>query len=52
MDFVAVSLLVLAVGLLGATLHAWRIGNDRRDLGLLGAVTGFAGAGAVAAALW
>lgn len=52
MEFVTASLVILAVGLLGATLHAWRLGNDRRDVGLLGAVTGFAGAGAAAAAWW
>ncbi|MBQ0929417.1 hypothetical protein KAK07_19470 [Ideonella sp. 4Y16] len=52
MDLATLSLLVLAAALLGATVQAWRIGNDRRDVRLLGGITGFTSLGAVATALW
>jgi hypothetical protein len=52
MDIATLSLGILAAGLLGATVQAWRLGNDRRDVVLLSAIAGFTGAGSAAAALW
>jgi hypothetical protein len=42
----------LAATMLGVTLHARRLGNERRDVALLGAVAGPLGAGSVAAAVF
>jgi hypothetical protein len=41
----------LALTLLWVTFHAWRIGNDRRDVALLGTVCGLFGAGTAVTAL-
>jgi uncharacterized membrane protein YoaT (DUF817 family) len=43
-------LLSLAVTMFGVTWHAHRLGNERRDVALLGAIAGLLGAGSVAAA--
>jgi hypothetical protein len=47
---------VLLLGLmtlaqLGVTAQAWRLGNEKRDVALLGAVGGLCGVGTVAAAI-
>ncbi len=36
---------VLALALLGVTLQAWRMGNERRDVALLGVCSGVLGLG-------
>jgi hypothetical protein len=38
-------LAALAVTLAGAAIQAWRLGNERRDVALLGAISGLFGAG-------
>ncbi len=40
---------LMTVVLLGVTFHAWRLGNDRRDVALLGAFSGACGLGTVVA---
>jgi hypothetical protein len=50
MDSITLTLLIFAVALVGVTLHAWRLGNERRDVALLGSFAGMAGLGAVVAA--
>lgn len=42
-------LATLTVTMLAVTLHAWRLGNERRDVALLGAIGGLLGVGTVAA---
>lgn len=42
---------VTALTLVGVTLHAWKLGNDRRDVALLGAFAGLSGIGAATAAI-
>lgn len=43
---------VLTLALLGVTLYAWRLGNERRDVALLGVCSGVLGLGtALAVAL-
>jgi hypothetical protein len=44
-------LATLAATMLGVTWHAHRIGNERRDVVLLGIFAGLLGAGSVAAAV-
>jgi hypothetical protein len=44
-------LLLLAVTMLGVTWHAHRLGNERRDVALLGVFAGVLSAGSVAAAV-
>lgn len=44
-------LLALMASLVFAAWHAWRIGNDRRDVALLGSVAGLLGVGAGVAAV-
>jgi hypothetical protein len=46
MDTLTSILATMTVALVLAALHAWRIGNDLRDVRLLGAFGGAAGAGA------
>jgi hypothetical protein len=50
MDTIFWVLLTLAVTLLGATWHAHRIGNERRDVALLGLFAGLIGVGSLASA--
>jgi hypothetical protein len=51
MDTMFWVLLSLAVTMLGVTWHALRIGNERRDVVMLGVIAGLLGAGSVAAAV-
>jgi hypothetical protein len=36
---------VLAATLVGVTVHAWRLGNEKRDVALLGVFSGLCGVG-------
>lgn len=36
---------ILTATLVAVTFHAWRLGNERRDVALLGVVSGLLGAG-------
>lgn len=51
MDTATLLLGIMTVVLVGVTLHAWRLGNEKRDVALLGAFAGLAGVGTAAAAL-
>ena len=42
---------ILTLCLAGVTFHAWRLGNETRDVVLLGAFSGLMGAGTVVAAI-
>jgi hypothetical protein len=49
----AVELLALmTVVLAGVAAYAWRIGNERRDVALIGAFAGAFGASTAAVAIW
>ena len=45
-----ITLAVVALSLFGAALHAWRLGNERRDVGLIAAMGGVASVGTAAVA--
>ncbi len=51
MDHIHLLLGLMAVCLAGVTLQAWRQGNERRDVALLGACAGMLGAGSALGAL-
>lgn len=51
MDASTISFLILTPVLVGATLHAWRQGAERRDLALLGTVSALCGVGAAVTAI-
>lgn len=51
MDTLILLCLVLAVTLFAAAWQAWRIGNDRRDVTLLGIGSGVSAVGAATAFL-
>lgn len=38
-------LVILTACLVGVTFHAWRLGNEKRDVMLLGVFSGLMGAG-------
>ena len=42
---------IMTVTLVWVTVHAWRIGNDRRDITLLGILGGMCGAGTALSAV-
>ena len=42
---------ILTVCLLGVTFHAWRLGNEKRDVVLLGVFSGLCGVGTTVAAI-
>lgn len=44
-------LIVMAVALGAVAVHAWRLGNERRDVALLGAIGGLFGVGAAVSVL-
>lgn len=46
MDIATLLLGTFALTLLVVTLHAWRLGNEKRDVALLGALAGLSGFGA------
>lgn len=51
MDTSTLLLALLTATLAGVTVHAWRLGNERRDVALLGMVSGLCGAGAAFTAI-
>lgn len=51
MEPLVLVLLSLTFALVFATWHAWRIGNDRRDVAVLGFVAGALGLGSGLAAV-
>lgn len=51
MDTSILIFVMLAVALAGVAIHAWRLGNDGRDVALLGVVGRLCGAGAAVAAI-
>lgn len=51
MDPVTIVLIVLTACMAGVTWHARRLGNEQRDVRLLGAITGLLGAGTAFSAL-
>ncbi len=42
---------ILTLCLAGVTFHAWRLGNEKRDVVLLGVFSALMGAGAAVAAI-
>jgi hypothetical protein len=46
MDTSTLLFAILTLCLLGVTYHAWRLGNEKRDVVLLGVFSGLMGAGA------
>ncbi len=51
MDTTTLILAIMTATLFGVTFNAWRLGNEKRDVALLGAVGGLCGVGTVAAAI-
>lgn len=50
MDTVTTILAVLSLTLAGVTWHAWRLGNERRDVTLLGVIAAACSLGTAVAA--
>lgn len=48
MDTSTLLLALLTATLAGVTFHAWRLGNEKRDVALLGVFSGLCGVGTVA----
>jgi len=51
MENVTLLLGIMTAALAGVTFHAWRLGNEKRDIVLLGVCAGLFGAGTTAVAL-
>jgi hypothetical protein len=51
MDTVALVLAVMTATMFAVTFHAWRLGNEKRDVVPLGAVGGLCGVGTAVAAI-
>ena len=51
MDTGALPLAILTATMFAVTFHAWRLGNEKRDVALLGAFGGLCGVGTIAAAV-
>ena len=51
MHTTTVLLAIMTVAMLGVTFHAWRLGNEKRDVALLAAVGGLCGVGTAVAAI-
>jgi hypothetical protein len=49
MDSPTLLLGLMTLALIGVTLQAWRMGNEKRDVALLGACSGVLGLGTVLA---
>lgn len=45
MDTSTLLFAILTATLVGVTIHAWRLGNEKRDVALLGAFSGLCGVG-------
>ena len=51
MDTSTLVFAILTLCLVGVTFHAWRLGNERRDVVLLGVFSALMGAGMAVAAI-
>ncbi len=51
MDIITLLTVSMTATMCAATFHAWRLGNARRGMSLLGAVSGMCGVGTVVAAI-
>jgi hypothetical protein len=51
MDNTTLALATLAITQAGVSLHAWRLGNEKRDVALLGAMSALCGVGTIASAV-
>ncbi len=51
MDASTLLFAILTFCLVGVTFHAWRLGNEKRDVVLLGVFSGLMGAGTAVAAI-
>ena len=51
MDTSVLILGVMTFTMLAVTVHAWRLGNEKRDVTLLGVVGGLCGVGTAVAAI-
>jgi uncharacterized membrane protein YadS len=51
MDTAVLLLAVMTATMVVVTFHAWRLGNEKRDVALLGAVGGLCGVGTAVAAI-
>jgi hypothetical protein len=51
MDTSTLLLAILTLCLVGVTFHAWRLGNEKRDVVLLGVSSALLGAGTAVAAI-
>lgn len=45
MDTSTLLFAILTICLVGVTFHAWRLGNEKRDVALLGVFSGLTGVG-------
>jgi hypothetical protein len=51
MDTSTLLFAILTLCLVGVTFHAWRLGNEKRDVVLLGVLSSLMGAGTAIAAI-
>lgn len=51
MDSSTLVFTILTICLVGVTLHAWRLGNEKRDVLLLGVFSALMGTGTAVAAI-
>ena len=51
MDISTLLFAILTICLVGVTFHAWRLGNEKRDVVLLGVFSGLMGAGTAVTAI-
>ena len=51
MDTAVFLLAILTATMFAVTFHAWHLGNEKRDVALLGAVGGLCGVGTVVAVI-
>jgi uncharacterized membrane protein YadS len=51
MDTAVLTLAIMTATMFAVTFHAWRLGNEKRDVVLLGAVGGLCGVGTAVAAI-
>ena len=51
MDTSTLFFAIMIATLAGVTLHAWRLGNEKRDIVLLGVFSGLCGVGTVVTAI-
>ena len=51
MDTAVLILAIMTATMFAVTIHGWRLGNEKRDVALLGAVGGVCGVGTAVAAI-